>query len=407
MRRHTLLLLCIASSLGTAAHAQALRDRSFCDQAPIFEGVNGEPAPNLIGRNTSSPKTQSAIGHNEVRRVGVNGSEPAGTIVSQWPQPGVPVVNHFLLLCVSAGNLQPPPTPPPPQQEPPPPPQPQKCPDGTVAPIGTKCQKPQQPEHTTQLCPDGSTIDSTATCPGPKPDNPCPGGKIDPATEQCQKPPPPPDDQQPPPPVKCADGTVQPAGGTCPPAADENTQPKGCPEGTSKAADGTCQATGTDRQCEVGAFNPATGKCEAQPPPKVAVPDVSGEPEEQATQELKQAGFTVTRLCCEKSPYGKGRVAYTLPGPGEEMPQGSEVAYMMSEVRWPTWLLVLVGLASAVAVAALAWLAIPKRPRMGVRLPLDPTATVVWGDPIAPEIEIAMPAITSTAKLPPDKERDK
>jgi hypothetical protein len=80
---------------------------------------------------------------------------------------------------------------------------------------------------------------------------------------------------------------------------------------------------------------------------------------------------------------------------------------MMSEVRWPTWLLVLVGLASAVAVAALAWLAIPKRPRMGVRLPLDPTATVVWGDPIAPEIEIAMPAITSTAKLPPDKERDK
>lgn len=407
MRRYALLVLCSASSLGTVSHAQTLRDRTFCDSAPIFEGVNGEPAPSLIGQDFSNPATRAAIGHNEFRRVAVNGSERPNTIVNQWPKPGVPIVNHFLLLCVSAGNIHQDTPPPPPiippvvpaHPTPPPPPQPQKCPDGTLAPVGGVC--PAQPQHGTQVCPDGSRIDSTATCPGPKPENPCPGGNVDPATGQCERPPPPP-----PPQPKCPDGTVQPVGGICPPSTETSTEPKGCPEGSSPAADGTCQAPTTQDPCKGGVLNPATGKCESEPP-KVEVPNVSGETEEQAIRILERAGFTVARDCCSHSPYEEGRVAYTQPGPGELIPKGSQITYMMSEVSpppLPPWLIVIATIAT-LAVAALAWLATPKRPRISVRLPFEPTATVAWGDPMKPEVEVAIPAITSNVEFPPYKER--
>ena len=79
---------------------------------------------------------------------------------------------------------------------------------------------------------------------------------------------------------------------------------------------------------------------------------------------------------------------------------------MMSERPWPSWLLIVAALATLAVVAALAWLAFPKRPRISVRLPLDPTATVAWGDPIVPEVEVSMPGITSSVEFPPYKERD-
>jgi beta-lactam-binding protein with PASTA domain len=140
----------------------------------------------------------------------------------------------------------------------------------------------------------------------------------------------------------------------------------------------------------------------------VRVPDVSGETEQQAIDALAQAGLRPSGECCIQSSLPKGRVVYTEPSAGEQIASGTRVTYMLSEGSgWPTWLLILVGLASAAAVAALAWLAIPKRPRISVRLPLDPTATVVWGDPISPDIETAIPAITSTVEFPPYKERDK
>jgi hypothetical protein len=134
---------------------------------------------------------------------------------------------------------------------------------------------------------------------------------------------------------------------------------------------------------------------------------VSGETEEQAVWALKQAGFAVRPDCCEKSRYGKGRVVFTRPGAGELIPKGSVVGYMLSKPRWPAWLLILGGLATLAAVAVLSWLAIPKRPRISVQLPETPTAEVTWGDPIAPEVEVTMPPITSNVEFPPYKERDR
>jgi hypothetical protein len=134
---------------------------------------------------------------------------------------------------------------------------------------------------------------------------------------------------------------------------------------------------------------------------------VSGETEEQAVWTLKQAGFAVQSECCEKSRYEKGRVVFTQPGASELTPKGSVVAYMLSKPRWPTWLLIIGGLATLAVVAVLSWLAIPKRPRISVRLPETPTAGVTWGDPIAPEVEVTMPPITSNVEFPPYKERDR
>ena len=120
----------------------------------------------------------------------------------------------------------------------------------------------------------------------------------------------------------------------------------------------------------------------------------------------KNAGFEIVPLCCVKSDLPSGRVVGTRPGAGKQIPEGSEVLYEMSAgpTRWPTWVVVLVAVAAA-AVLAIAWLAVPKRPRIVVRLPAKSTAAVDWGDPIAPTIEVPPPVVTSRVELPPYKER--
>jgi hypothetical protein len=287
---------------------------------------------------------------------------------------------------------------------PPTPPRTKQCPGGLVLAIAEPCPAP--PQRKTKQCPGGLVVAIAEPCPAPPPQktNQCPGGLVVAIAEPCPAPPPPKTKQcpggpavpvaEPCPPPPCAHGTRNPATGRCEPVCQPGST---YDSGTRQCEPPTCQ--------EGAKYNPATGRCQ-QTPSTAVVPELAGKGERYAIDSLRNAGFTFVGVCCVQSNIVRGNVAFTKPRGGSRLPPQSQIIYVLSTgpVGRPSLLLLIGAVAAGLIGAAAAWVFIPKRPRISVRIPVAPAVAVAWGDPIQAVIDVEMPTVTSNVEFPPYKD---